>query len=146
MHSKVRFIATLSDGSTITEGSGEWTVQPGQRSPWIRLAQFATKNKLHLTSLRLDIDGRTVHMPRERFERFGLEGVEPHFYSLSYQLEVDNINSGGGKQSHFVNLTAHFDDFEVHYVQDVEGTTSWIIVTRDFDAIAPTPRRQVEPD
>lgn len=141
--SKARFVATLSDGTTAVEESGEWVTRYGERKPWVRLTQFAAKNGLHLTSLRLNIDGRTIHMPREKFDRFSLEGVAPNFYSLNYYLEVDNVGQGGGDQSHYIDLTAHFDDFAVHYIQDTsQGNNSWIVVTHDDKPLVPSPRKR----
>lgn len=140
---KARFVATLSDGSTAVEESGEWVTRYGERKPWVRLIQFVAKNGLHLTSLRLNIDGRTIHLPREKFDRFSLEGMTPNFYSLNYHLEVDDINAGGGKQTHFVDLAAHFDDFSVHYIQDIsQGSNSWIVVTKGDQPLVPSPRKK----
>ena len=138
------FVATLSDGSTAVEESGEWTTKYGERKPWVRLTQFAGKNGLHLTSLRLNIGGRTIHMPREKFDRFGLEGKTPNYYSLAYHLEVDNAMVGQGEQAHFVALAAHYDDFTVHLIQDTgQGNTSWVVVTDgEGDPIVPSPRRK----
>ncbi len=138
------FVATLSDGTTAVEESGEWVTKYGERKPWVRLTRFAAKNGLHLTSLRLNIGGRTIHMPREKFDRFGLDGEAPLYYSLSYHLEVDDAMMGQGKQSHFIALAAHYDDFTVHHIQDTSlGNNSWIVVTKgEGDPIVPSPRKR----
>lgn len=138
-----RFVATLSDGTTAVEESGEWTTKFGERKPWVRLTQFAAKNKLHLTSLRLNLGGRTIHMPREKFDRFSLDCITPNFYSLNYHLEIDDIGQGGGSQTHFIDLAAHFDDFSVHYIQDVsQGNNSWVVVTQGDSPLVPSPRKR----
>ena len=139
-----QFVATLSDGTTAVEESGEWVTRYGERKPWVRLTQFAAREGLHLTSLRLNIAGRTIHMPREKFDRFGLEGETPLYYSLSYHLEVDDAMMGQGKQSHFVALAAHFDEFTVNYIQDVSlANTSWIVVTKgEGSPLVPSPRKK----
>lgn len=138
-----KWIATLSDGTTAVENHGEWVVRPGERKPWVRLTQFAADTGLHLTSLRLQFRGRTIHMPRPKFDRFSMDqtSLEPDFYSLQYHVEVDNV-LGSSEQNLFVDLAAHFGDITVHHIQDVtEGNNSWVVVTRGHKVLAPSPNR-----
>lgn len=138
---EVRWIATLSDGTTAVEHTGEYKIVPGERKPWVRLTKILAENDLHLTSLRLNFRGRTVHMPRPNFDRFSLGDVNaaPSFYSLQYFLEAEIGDEM--KQNHFTDLVAHYDDFQVHYIQDLEdGNTSWVVATKNFQPMAPTPR------
>jgi len=141
----VRWVATLSDGTTAVEHSGEYTVVPGQRKPWVRLCEFAGNNGLHLTSLRLNYKGRTIHMPREKLDRFSLQDKirAPLSYSLHYHLEADMPIAGGPlNETHFINLVAHYPDDAVHYVQDItDGNNSWVIVTDDVATMAESPRK-----
>lgn len=138
----VQWTATLSNGDRATEETGDWTTIPGERKPWVRLATFAEENDLHLTSLSLKVDDRTIHLPADEFSRFGLSGQSPDFYSLVYHLEVDDV-LGAGQESYFIDLTAHYDDLVVHYIQDTtEATNSWIVVTRGDEPLAPTPRKK----
>jgi hypothetical protein len=146
MSDNIRWVATLSDGTTAVEHAGEYTVVPGERKPWVRLASFLANNDLHLTSLRLNFRGRTIHMPRENFDRFNLGNVSraPAFYSLQYLIE-GNIDTASGifSQQKFIDLIAHYDSFEVHYLQDLEkGDNSWVIVTEGLNTMAPTPRKK----
>lgn len=135
----IKWVATLSDGSTAAEESGHWRTVPGERKPWVRLCAFAEQEGLHITSLRLNIDGRTIHMPREAFARFSLEGLTPSFYSVSHHLEVDDP-LGEARRSDFISLATHFPDFTIHYVQDTnDGNNSWVVVTKPHEALAPSP-------
>jgi hypothetical protein len=139
-----RWVATLSDGTSAVEHSGEYTIIPGERKPWVRLCEFAAEHDLHLTSLRLDYGGLSVQMPCiDSFDRFGYnENYFPaRFYSLSYHLEGEFDEMGQLTQTNFVDLTAHFDEFEVHYIQDVtKGWDSWIVVTQGHEPMMPSPR------
>jgi hypothetical protein len=138
----INWVATLSDGSTATEHSGEYTILSGERKPWVRLTRFLADNDLHLTSLRLNFRGRTIHMPRQNFGRFGLneQSRPPLFYSLAYFLEGEINEAGEFGEKHFVDLVAHFAKFDVHYVHDLqEGNTSWVLVTEGYNPMAPTP-------
>jgi hypothetical protein len=142
-----RWVATLSDGTTAVEKSGEYSIKPGERKPWVRLCSFLVENDLHLTSLRLVYRGRTIHLPRPDFGRFDLfeKALDPHSYSLQYHMEADTT-SGSWVQSKFIDLAAHFeDDLAVHYIHELEdGNTSWIAVTRGSNRLAQTPRAKVE--
>jgi hypothetical protein len=137
------WVATLSDGTTAVEKQGQWSMKSGERLPWVRLCYFAADNDLHLTSLRFNYKGRTIHLPRERFAKFSMEDRSraPSHYSVQYHLEVDDLLSGSADDTMFVDLAAHYDDFAVHYIQDMtNGNDSWIVVT-DPNALAPSPRR-----
>jgi hypothetical protein len=140
---EVRWIATLSDGTTAVEHSGEWQIIPGQRKPWVRFCEFAAKNKLHLTSLRLNFKGRTIHMPRSKFDRFDMNvrNRAPLSYSLQYHIEAEMDELGAVSQQEFIDLASHYGDFTVHYVQELGvGNNSWVIVTDDDQPLAESPR------
>jgi hypothetical protein len=137
------WVATLSDGTTAVEKKGQWTVNSGERLPWVRLTHFAADNDLHLTSLRFNFMGRTIHMPRDKFAKFSMDerSKAPQYYSLQYHLEVDDVLADA-KATTFVDLAAHYEDFAVHFIQDItEGNDSWIVVT-DPNALAPSPKRK----
>lgn len=138
-----QWVATLSDGTTVVEHNGDFQIKPGERKPWVRLCQFTEDNNLHLTSLRLNYDGRTVHMPRSSLGRFGIGEVNqsPSCYSLQYHIEGEMRNGGELEQTLFVDMAAHYDDFIVHYIQDVtNGNNSWVIVTKGAERLAVTPK------
>lgn len=141
----IKWVATLSNGDTVVEKSGEWVEIPGERKPWVRLTQFVGKEGLHLTSLRLNIDGRTVHMPRMNFDRFAMNDVSvaPLFYSLQYHMEVEMMGSGGAfeKEARFIDLAAHYPEgMAVHFIQEIgEQNNSWIVVSKDAVRMATTP-------
>lgn len=144
----IKWVATLSDGSTAVEHTGEYKIIPGERKPWVRLVQFAGQNGLHLTSLRLNIRGRTIHMPRANFDRFGsvgLKSVAPLFYSLNYIIEgtMNAVGIGTLQQDNYIDLIAHFPTYDVHYIQDTDkGNTSWVTVTEGYTPNAPSPLRK----
>lgn len=141
------WVATLSDGSTLTDY--DFDVSPGQRKPWVQLTQKLMKEGLHVTSLRLNYKGRTLHMPRTNFGKFGYEDASraPLYYSLLYHVEGDMPFNDEGKtpfmiQTNFIELAAHFEDFMVRFIQDTtDGNNSWIVVTDNTRAMAETPRR-----
>lgn len=140
----IKWVATLSDGSTAVEHVGEYKVIPGERKPWVRLVNFAAKNGLHLTSLRLNSRGRTIHMPRLAFDKFGMVGtksVDPLFYSLNYIIEGSmDANGGVFQQESFVDLVTHYPKFDVHFIQDLDkGNNSWVTVTENYTPNAPSP-------
>ena len=131
----VKWIATLSDGATAVEHKGEYKIIPGERKPWVRLCRNLASEGKWITSLRVQIGKKTVHLPR-------IEGKfktrPPKYYSLCYHMELDDI-FGTPKEKHFIDLSAHYGDFAVHYIQDItEGNNAWVTVT-DNDAVEPSP-------
>jgi hypothetical protein len=141
------WVATLSDGSTVVENQGEWVVREGESTPWVRLTHFLGDNDLHLTSLRLNFNGRTVHLPRPSFDKFGYAEIakEPLYYSLSYHVEAEMDMSGGlVDQTLFMDLAAHYpNDQALHYIQDMTGgNNSWVVLTEGHQPLASTPRRK----
>lgn len=135
----IQWVATLSSGETFVEHSGDYKVIPGQRTPWVRLCQFVQEKGEHLTSLRLNYNGRTIHMPRSNFDRFGLgeTNCEPDSYSLQYHIEGEIDNGDMLKQTLFVDLAAHYGEMTIHYIQDVtNGTIGWIVVSKNTERMA----------
>lgn len=144
----LKWVATLSDGSTVVEHEGEYAQVPGERKPWVKLVQFAGQNKLHLTSLRLNFRGRTVHLPRAKFDRFDFndKAVAPLSYSLQYHLEAEMGPDGSfGNEHRFVDLAAHYPEFTVHYIQDItDGNNSWVLITKGDLPLAESPRHSID--
>lgn len=140
----VRWVVTLNNGTTAVEHSGDYQVVPGERKPWVRLCEFAAENDLHITSLRLNFRGRTIHMPRSKFDRFGLDekNIAPLYYALEYKMEAEMGADGAfGDQKHYIDLIALYPQFEVHYIQDLQdGNTSWVSVTQGHNPMAISPR------
>lgn len=139
------WVATTSKGNTYTEHTGQFRLVPGERRPWVKLTEILGRESEYLTSLRLNYKGRTVHLPRLNFDRFDLNEVSraPLSYSLCYHIEgTMDFDGGGLKQATFIELSAHYEDFVVSYIQDITGgNVAWIVVTDDRRVMAETPRR-----
>jgi hypothetical protein len=140
---KGTWIATLSNGDTVAEHTGNFEFLEGEPTPWVRLTHFVGDNQLHLTSLRFNFNGRTVHMPRTKLDKFGFaeRNRPPAYYSLQYHHEAEMDMTGELKnREFFVDLAAHYPQFAVHFIQDLQqGDNSWVVVT-DPGALAPTRR------
>lgn len=140
------WVATVNNGQTLTER--DFNLEPGQRKPWVQLTQLLGREGLYLTSLRLNYKGRTLHMPRTNFPKFGYEDISraPLFYSLVYHVEGDmqfDNDVPFMEQTNFIELAAHYDGFMVRYIQDTtDGNNAWIVVSDDIRAVAETPRRK----
>lgn len=61
--SKSRWIASLSDGTTVFED-----LTPGCKSAWIRLSEYVACHKLKITNLRLEAYGHRVELMPYRDE------------------------------------------------------------------------------
>ena len=82
-------------------------------------------------------------MPRENFDRFGLgeKSKSPISYSLQYIIEGE-MNGGQLAQTNYIDLIAHYNSFEVHFIQDLTDiNNSWVVVTEELETMAMTPRK-----
>ena len=132
----IRWKALLSDDSIVVEHEGEYTERLGERLPWPRLIEFLNKNALYIKQLDLEIDNKIIHLPFEcKFSK------KPSFYSFQHILEVDNILSGH-QITEFIDIAAHFKDFVVHYITNINDAESWVTISDPFDAISPSPNVQ----
>lgn len=135
-----KFVATLSDGSTVVQDEGHWTEVPGERKPWIRLCEFTAKEGLTVTSLRLNFNGKTIHLPKERMDRFKFNdtNMKPLKYSLCYHVEVDDVFTGGGTEEKFIDLAAHYDTFTLHYINNITNDDeAYIVVSSNTEPLVP---------
>lgn len=140
----IRWVATLSNGDKAVEYSGEYQIVPGERKPWVRLTQFLVEKDLSLVSLELDVEGKKVSLPATDFNRFGLGDFNyiPLHYSLQYHIEGEFDQTGIFTQANYVDIVAHYQDFAVHYIQNLNGGDAYITVTQGFEPMAPTPKVQ----
>jgi hypothetical protein len=129
-----RWVATLSNGTVAVEKEGEFIIVEGERKPWFKLLQKLKSDGLWLTSLRLNIDGRKVHLPSINGGKF--DSKPPLFYSISYQLDIeinggiDRDEEGSVIQSHYIWLSAHYDNFIVSFINGLDDeNNSWISIT-----------------
>lgn len=143
MDAKATWVATLSDGDTAVERVFPFDEREGERTPWVRLCNYASEEGLFLTSLRLNYNGRTIHMPRDNFNKFGYDGLTltPTHYSLSYHIEGDlRLDGTPMEQSLFVDMAAHYEEFTVHFIQGITNGNSWVTVTSGDKPLAPSPK------
>lgn len=60
---ETRWVASLSDGQTVTEGKGLATEVEGELSPWNKLQQYLKYTGLHITGMMIIYDGQRVVLP-----------------------------------------------------------------------------------
>lgn len=132
-----QWVATISDGTVATQDMGEWIVIKGERLPWFRLCRKLEAEGLHITSLRLNIDGQTIHLPRENNK---FPSIEPDYYSVCYRAEV--TIGGSRDEERFVDISAHFGEYEVHYIHSLINNNSWVTVTKG-ESVSPSPKKKL---
>lgn len=133
------WVATLSDGTQEWEHEGEYEVLPGERLPWVRLTENLRDRDQHLVSLDLVIDGKWIHLPSREWSQFSTGKILlPIFYSLSYIVESE-ILMGIQHSESYIDVVAHFENFQVHLIVNAEDEETWIQVSEDFNPMAPTP-------
>lgn len=94
---RIRFIAGLSNGETVTEGKGLFAETTGELSPWRKLLSYCEQHGLTVTSLSLAAgDGRRWSLPsagkNPKFKAFA-EAEKPARYAFHRALGVDIIGA-----------------------------------------------------
>ena len=130
MTHNIFFTASLSDGSNIYEGKGDYKRIEGELSPWLKLKKHLDKEGLEITSLSLYTDdGRRWNLPsagkNPKFREMEKIG-EPTQFKFRRKLKRE-LNSGNEKR--YAVIEAQYQDYKVQvWVRDVEPYPSWSIV------------------
>ncbi len=114
------FVATLSNGTTVAEHHGDYTVIAGERKPFVRLCTFVAENGLYLTSLRYNANSTVYHAPKldQRWEKGGLH---PDRYGIEYIVELEE-GPQGREECHYVDVAAYYGDMSVHTIIELGGS------------------------
>ena len=107
-HQCSRWIASLSDGTTIFED-----VTPNIRSAWLRLRDHVETHKLKLTNLRLEAYGRSIVLIPYKSED-KIPQINGYFYS---KRMTAILNSGPGIQ---------FQDVGIGFIKGKEVFITWV--------------------
>lgn len=132
------FVATLSDGTVAAEHQDNWAILPGERKPWVRLAQHLAQEGLHVTSLRYNANGQTYHAPKldTRFEK---GGRAPDHYAIEYILEREE-SPGSVVERLFVDIGAYYGNASVHMLIELGGQQSvWTQLRNGYAAMQKAP-------
>jgi len=123
---------SLSNGESFYEGKGKFKEIPNSDSPWQRLQQYLTSNKLDITSLGLYTNqGQTFNLPslgkNPKFRAFDMAS-KPESYRFFRVLSQD-ISSGNVLSSDcFAVVEAVFADYKLQLWVDNENIKScWVL-------------------
>jgi hypothetical protein len=131
MH-RIYFIASLSNGQTITEGKGDYAVTTGELSPYQRLLAFCAKENVSITSLSLaTADGRRWNLPSSgknpKFKAFG-DAPKPLSYKFFRKMGVDIINSVSQEQETYSVIEATYPTHKLQVWVDERTGNSWSLI------------------
>lgn len=142
---KTRWLASLSNGETAIEGKERFAEIASEQSPWQKLLHYIGKNKLSITSLRIQVekDGKTVntfHLPTKsggyRFSH--LSSLKPIQFNYHRRLVQDvtaeqlasgriDINTDAVSTEKFIEIDAIYDSVVMRILVDENtGTNSWV--------------------
>lgn len=141
---KVLFIASLSNGETVTEEKGNFTTVEGELSPWQKLLSYCGENNLTITSLSLCTrDGMRWNIPSAgkspKFRQFTL-AQKPTAFRLfrvkaresgnvsSMDEAIEKLREAEEVDIHTV-IEAKYDSSDVLQVWvSEESLTSWSVI------------------
>lgn len=144
---RVFFVASLSDGTVVTEGRNGWEWIDGQPSPWTRLITHTAKNNISINSVSLATpDGASFTLPpmtgKPRFT--GYAGIKPEERPFDYDvsrrlirdMDVGVINDRAEIEKSTIKefytyVTAFYKDFNVElWVNEMDLRSSWLVLKR----------------
>lgn len=135
------WVATLSDGTVATEHQGDYKIIEGAPKPWARLCAYLGQNKLHITSLRYNANGKTYHLPRADV-RWNKGGQHPEYYAVEHVMEREESNDGVSV-SEFVDVMACYANFTTNIIIEIGGEQmTWMEVRPGFQPMRPALARK----
>lgn len=136
---KIRWLASLSDGSTAIEGEPPFHSVRGELSPWGKLLKHIEESGHKITGMRVQIerDGlptMTINLPSLRTD--GRSGRHERYTHITPRLpirfeqgrRIEGTVGGAVDWSHLF-IAAVYEDYEVIiFVDEKDGNEAWIVV------------------
>ena len=139
-----KWLASLSDGATVIEGTPPFEVIPGELSPWLRLQEHLKESGLHITGLRIQVERpgesiKTYNLPSYRADTYSgkherwpfIRPMQPLSYNYGRVAEASWGGRGDmvrGRVPH-IFICAEYETFTVYLFADqLEGSESWVVV------------------
>ncbi len=120
---KARWVAGLSNGEVAVEGTGLFAVEKGKLSPWLKLEKYLATEKLKITSLSIQMQGRVYNLPSQN-PRF--RGKAPIAYGYFRKIILDTVKG----DSRYICIEAIYEHNSVQLYVDETGKSmsSWVVV------------------
>lgn len=146
---KAYWLASLSDGSTVIENKGDYQEIEGELSPYLRLRRNCVINKLHITTIRIqvkidDLPVRTFNLPSlsPKAKWINKKPLLPigfdYFRTVEQDMTTDpteeglNITATPNGYKRYIEIHAYYDDFKlVTIVDEDEGNESWSLIIQN---------------
>lgn len=115
MTQKALWAVSLSDGSTLHEGKGDFAAADGRKSPWLRLLDFLSEKDLTITSLSLYSGDIRWNLPsggvNPKFRLFGtLERPTGYKFERKAVFDVMRAGNGAKKSESYAVIKAIYPD------------------------------------
>lgn len=132
-----KWLASLSDGTTVVEGMPPYEIIEGEPSPWLRLQAHLEKEGLYITGLRVQVKKdeeatRTYNLPSFNCNQNGthekwtkVNVLVPIGFDY-YRRERHSLTTNEIRK--YIQITAIFELFEISlFIDELEGTESWSV-------------------
>jgi len=136
---RTRWLASLSDGTTVIEDEGKF-IGDSVASPWAKLLRYLKENSLIITGLRVQVEKddeaiRTYNLPSHgvdsktgQHEKWQIFPVIPVRYD--YGRWITSLGAAGRKGTlRHIEIKAIYKDYVVSlFVDENEGNESWVVI------------------
>lgn len=132
-----KWLASLSDGTTVVEGMSPYEIIKGEDSPWLRLIAYLKEEGLHITGLRIQVKKdeeatRTYNLPSFNCNQNGthekwakLNVLVPIGFDYHRRIRRSLTTKEIRK---YIQITAMFELFDISIlIDEIEGTESWAV-------------------
>ena len=134
-----KWLASLSDGTTVVEGMPPYEKIKDELSPWLRLKAHLKEERLHITGLRIQVKKdeeatRTYNLPsfncnkNGTHEKWNVDVLVPIGFDYCRRIR-QSLTTRETKK--YIQITAIFELFKISlFIDEIEGTESWSVPHR----------------
>jgi hypothetical protein len=123
-----RWVAGLSNGEIAVEGNGKFEELPGELSPWQKLQKYLQDNNLEITSLKIQIRGRSYNLPSNS-PRFGGEIPVKYNYFRKIVGDLSMTLANVEVVERYICIEAIYDKYKIQlWVDETFKDEAWISV------------------
>ena len=129
LETKTKWVAGLSDGTTVVEGKGIAEEVKGELSPWLKLQEHLKETGLKINSLNIRVGDKHYNLPSNK-PRF--EGKTPIGFNYFRRVSYDVLTDEGKNVEHYICVEAIYDGFRSQlFVSENDTNKMWTNILDD---------------
>lgn len=133
LKTKAKWVAGLSDGTTVVEGKGIAEEVKGELSPWLKLQEHLKKTGLKINSLNIRVGDKHYNLPSVKPK---FEGEVPKGFNYFRRVSYDILTDEGKNVEHYICVEAIYDGYKAQlYVDENDTNKMWTNIQNDKEEV-----------